>query len=216
MLRERVFLNSDWLVKTLYKVLDDKTIKEKMGRIGRQDICDIWHRDELQFQVDQLTRVTEKLREYFEQRLKVYLVSTKHKFGDIWSDVAIPAGSDWNDEIGTALERSDIGILLVSQSFLGSKYCMGEEFRRMIEKRKSEGYTIIPVLLRECNFHLQDELNRIQFVKITHDDMEINDPVNKTRLVPFDKLMVLDDPYDYKMNKYFLALAKAIDNAVKR
>jgi hypothetical protein len=93
---------------------------------------------------------------------------------------------------------------------------MGEEFRRMIEKRKSQGCTIIPVLLRECNFHLQEELRKIQFVKITHDDLEINDPASKTRLVPFDKLMGLDDPYDYRKNKYFLALANAIDEAVER
>jgi hypothetical protein len=57
------------------------------------------------------------LRQLFEQRLKVYLASAKNKFDTEWSDIQIPVGSDWNDEIQTALKQSNIGILLVSAFF---------------------------------------------------------------------------------------------------
>lgn len=154
------------------------------------------------------------LRQIFEQRLKVYLTGATHKFGTIWSDVEIPVGGDWNDEIQKALNQSNIGILLVSQSFLGSRYCMGDEFKQMLDRRKSEGYTIVPVLFRECSFQNNEDLKSIQFVKTYQSEYDVTDLLKKEKLMPFDELADVPVPQDRLLNKYFLKVAAAIDRAM--
>ena len=154
------------------------------------------------------------LRQVFEQRLKVYLASAKNKFDTEWSDIQIPVGSDWNYEIQEALKQSNIGILLVSAFFLGSKYCMGDEFRQMLERRKSEGYTIVPILLRKCNFQNMDELKSIQFVKTYQSEYDVTDLLSKNELMPFDELVDVDKPNERLLNKYFLKVTDAIDKAI--
>ncbi len=59
-LRERVFLNSDWLVKTIYKVLDDQTIKKKKGRICLDDFSHIWKNENLHSEIKHLTLIMDK------------------------------------------------------------------------------------------------------------------------------------------------------------
>ncbi len=41
-LRERVYLKSNWLVKTVYEVLDNKAAKEKKGRLKEADVKEMW------------------------------------------------------------------------------------------------------------------------------------------------------------------------------
>jgi hypothetical protein len=86
----------------------------------------------------------------------------------------------------------------------------------MLERRKSEGYKIIPILLRECNFHHHDELQNIQFVKTYQNEYNITHPLSRDTLMPFDKLINHDDPFLYLQNLYFLKIAQAIDEAVGR
>jgi len=58
LLSQRVYLNSDWLVKTLYKVLDDEYLKtEKKGRICKDDFSKIWKIEELDFEEDHLAQI---------------------------------------------------------------------------------------------------------------------------------------------------------------
>jgi internalin A len=57
LLRERVFLNSDWLVKMVYKVLDDSQIKNKHGRIQYINISEIWKKENIDFTIDHLTQI---------------------------------------------------------------------------------------------------------------------------------------------------------------
>ncbi|MCX6277965.1 MAG: TIR domain-containing protein [Bacteroidetes bacterium] len=154
------------------------------------------------------------LRKIFEQRLKVHLASAKNKFGTVWSDVEIPVGGDWNDKIQKALKESNIGILLVSPSFFGSKYCMGDEFKQMLERRKSEGYTIIPVLLRECNFQNNEDLKSIQFIKTYQSEYDRTDLERKDKLMPFDELAEIPEPQERLLNRYFLKVSAAIDQAI--
>jgi hypothetical protein len=153
------------------------------------------------------------LRGVFEENLKIQLQSAKYNYDNIWSDVEIPVGSDWNMEIQTALSQSNIGILLVSPNFLGSKY--GQlEFKQMLERRKLEGYTIVPVLLRNCNFQNVKELKESQFVKTYKSEYGITEKIVKDELMPFDKLLMIEDKYDTYLNDYFLKVSNAIDKAV--
>ncbi len=154
-----------------------------------------------------------KLRGIFEDNLSIYLKSAKYKYDSLWSDVEIPVGGEWNEVIQSELNQSNIGILLVSPKFLGSEYGLFE-FRQMLERRKSEGYTIVPVLLRNCNFQNSEELKKIQFVKTYQSEYGLTDKDVKDLLMPFDKLLIIEDPYETYINEYFLKVTNAIDKAV--
>jgi len=153
------------------------------------------------------------LRQIFEMRLKPYLQSTRNKFDNIWTDKQIPIGSSWNDEIQQALTESNIGILLVSPMFLGSQYSMGDELKKMLERREN-GYLIVPVILRECNFTNIPELSSIQFFKTYQSEYEVTDLNRTNKLMPFDELAEVPNPNRKLLNRYFLKLANTIDYAI--
>jgi len=73
LLRTRVYLNSNWLVKTLYKVLDDKSIKQEQGRICLKDAEQIWKLDKLDFEVSHLAQLMHKFG-------LMYKVTTRDEF----------------------------------------------------------------------------------------------------------------------------------------
>jgi internalin A len=155
-----------------------------------------------------------KLFQIFEERLNKFLKSANCHYDIAWSDKLIPTGGDWNNVIQTALQKSKIGILLVSPMFLGSKNCM-DEFEQMYERRKTEGFTIIPVLLRKSNFQSNDKLKNIQFVKTYKSEYGVTDKAEKDELMPFDKLLDMRDPYDTYFSDYFLKITNAIDQAIR-
>ena len=67
-----------------------------------------------------------------------------------WSDQRIVPGSNWQDQIDSAVDRADIIILLVSADFLASTFCRDIEMNRAI-KRASEGSAlVVPVIIRDC------------------------------------------------------------------
>lgn len=152
------------------------------------------------------------LRLIFEEALKINLASSKHQFDSIWSDVAINAGDDWNEKIQTALQESTIGILLVSPAFLHSKYCMGEEFSSMLDRRKKEGYKIFPVLLKKCKFTNNEELAKLQFVKTYKSEYGINKAIEKDEIMPFNEIEHMGD--SFHLDNYFFKVADEIDKAL--
>jgi len=60
LLRERIYLNSNWLVKTVYEVLDNEIAKEKKGRVTLKDVQEIWKKSELYYEIDQLSQLMHK------------------------------------------------------------------------------------------------------------------------------------------------------------
>jgi serine/threonine protein kinase len=80
---------------------------------------------------------------------------------DVWSDGAIEAGENWAQNIQRALARARIGLLLVTDHFLNSKFINREELARLLASAKSGGVAIrwVPVsaALYQCT-----ELNDIQ------------------------------------------------------
>lgn len=60
LLRERIYLNSNWLANTVYKVLDNKLAKDKKGRLKEVDVKAIWRKDELNFEINRLTQLMDK------------------------------------------------------------------------------------------------------------------------------------------------------------
>lgn len=83
---------------------------------------------------DLAVKFTEHFLEYAEPSKKY----TYH----LWRDYTnILIGENWDDEIKQALEDCDVGMLLISASFLGSKYITEVEIKNLKSK------PVIPVLL---------------------------------------------------------------------
>lgn len=54
LLRERIYLNSNWLVETIYKVIDNQLIDQHNGRISSKQVKEIWGDQDLHFEIDRL------------------------------------------------------------------------------------------------------------------------------------------------------------------
>lgn len=91
----------------------------------------------------------EWLRDELETHLKLLqrrgIIST-------WHDRKLLPGSEWDHEIDAHLERAKIILLLVSADFLASDYCWDKEVKQAVERHESGEATVIPILLRPCDW----------------------------------------------------------------
>ncbi|WP_282041843.1 COR domain-containing protein [Winogradskyella flava] len=59
-LKERIYLNSNWLVETVYEVLDNEIIEKNKGIISKQEVNEIWNNKNLDFEFDRLCSLMNK------------------------------------------------------------------------------------------------------------------------------------------------------------
>ena len=71
---------------------------------------------------------------------------------DVWYDRDISAGMQWQDEIDSRLNTSDLILLLVSHHFIDSDYCYGREMQRALERHKAGDAYVIPIVLRPVDW----------------------------------------------------------------
>jgi hypothetical protein len=83
---------------------------------------------------------------------------------ELWWDERIVTGSLWDNEIKAKIRESHIALALVSQSFLNSDYCQKVEIRSFMQKRKSEGMVIFPIILSACMWDYYEWLSTTQFL----------------------------------------------------
>jgi len=69
---------------------------------------------------------------------------------DTWTDRAIKAGTDWNQEILNKLENADIILLVVTINFINSNFCYEIELERALERHHEGAATVIPIIYRNC------------------------------------------------------------------
>ena len=69
---------------------------------------------------------------------------------EIWTDLEIKPGDEWDKEISKNIESADIVLLLISIDFINSKYCYDVELEQAISRFQDEGMRIVPVILRPC------------------------------------------------------------------
>lgn len=79
----------------------------------------------------------------------------------VWDDPLIEPGQDWNEEIFTNLDRSEIFILLLSSDSLASSFCIEKMHDRAIEL----GIEIVLVLIRACRFDKELKLSAIPVIR---------------------------------------------------
>jgi internalin A len=82
----------------------------------------------------------------------------------VWADPLIEAGQEWESEIFTNLGRAHIVILLLSNDFLRSYYCMEKELARAVQRERKGECAIVPVVVRACRFDMLP-LGKIQAIQ---------------------------------------------------
>lgn len=92
-------------------------------------------------------------------RLEVHLAPLRRRHPvDVWSDRRIQFGSRWRDEIRMAIERCNVGVLLVSPDFLASAFIADHEIPPLLKAADDRGALIIPVIVGPCLFLRYKEL----------------------------------------------------------
>src|SRR5512132_1131557 len=71
-----------------------------------------------------------------------------------WHDRNIDVGDEWAKEIDRNLSSADVILLLVSASFIASKYCWSVEVKKALERHDKGEAKVIPVILRPCSWHI--------------------------------------------------------------
>jgi hypothetical protein len=72
---------------------------------------------------------------------------------ETWHDLELEAGTEWEPVILHKLDTADIILLLISSSFLASKYCYGTELKRAIARHDAGTARVIPIILRPCDWN---------------------------------------------------------------
>jgi TIR domain len=92
--------------------------------------------------------------EALRDQLETHLAMLKRQgFIETWHDRRITAGEPLDDTINVNLDRAEIVLLLVSPDFLASDYCYEKEMMRTLERHKAGACTVIPIILRPCDWH---------------------------------------------------------------
>ena len=81
-----------------------------------------------------------------------------------WDDRRIDPGAEWYEEIRRAMARAAVAICLVSDRFLASDFCQGEEVAYLLERRERGGMLLVPLLVRACDWDRVHWLKPLQML----------------------------------------------------
>ena len=81
---------------------------------------------------------------------------------EIWSDERIAAGSDWFDDIKTAIDDASLILMLISSSFLASEFIKNEEIPAALERQEKHYIKVIPLIIRDCAWKTHKWLSKMQ------------------------------------------------------
>jgi CHASE2 domain-containing sensor protein len=77
-----------------------------------------------------------------------------------WTDEELNLGEHWDTKIKQSLAKSDIALVLVSQAYLDSDYCINTEISSFLERN----VTIMPIMLLPCEWQRHTWLSERQFL----------------------------------------------------
>jgi hypothetical protein len=87
----------------------------------------------------------------------------RHAGIEQWDDTKIKPGTQWREEIQSALERAKVAVLLVSADFLTSDFIVTNELPPLLKAAQERGTLILTLIVRHCRFE-KTELARFQAV----------------------------------------------------
>lgn len=113
-----------------------------------------------------------------------------------WHDRLIQPGMNWEEEINTALNTSEVILLLISSDFNASKYCSGIELKTAIERQDSGEAICVPIFMRECSF--------------------VNTPYAKLQGIPRDAKFITDTTTWPNIDKPLTLVAKELGDLIRK
>ncbi|MEW6735929.1 MAG: toll/interleukin-1 receptor domain-containing protein, partial [Acidobacteriota bacterium] len=81
---------------------------------------------------------------------------------EFWHDERISAADLWDERIRDQIKQSDIALLLISQWFLTSFYCMNVEVEGFLKSRAESGLKIFPIIISPCDWKSHQWLTSTQ------------------------------------------------------
>ena len=106
--------------------------------------------------------------------------------GDVsfWFDKDLSAGTKWDTEIKAQIAQCHIALVLVSQSFLDSSYCIDVEISGFLERCRTDGMRVLPVVLSPCEWEQHAWLAERQFLPGGQETIEehYSEPGKRKRL----------------------------------
>lgn len=100
---------------------------------------------------------------YLDQLVEHLAYYERNNLIEFWSDKKITAGAQWREEIKLAIEYTKVAVLLISPSFMASKFIAEDELPPLLHAAEKEGAIILPVIVRPSNFE-DTELANFQAV----------------------------------------------------
>ena len=97
-------------------------------------------------------RRNKQLADSFLKKLDEVLAPSKKYEYELWQDTGIEVGEEWEQQILSALDNCDFGLLLISPAFLGSKFITEKELPIFVSGEKPS----IPVMLQRVDFSRHD------------------------------------------------------------
>jgi hypothetical protein len=91
--------------------------------------------------------------EPYRDQLEKHLASLRHEgLIESWHDRRLLAGSVVDDAIDAQINEADVILLLISASFIDSRYCYTIEMQRALERHVAGEATVVPVIVRPCDW----------------------------------------------------------------
>jgi len=100
-------------------------------------------------------------KQFKDELLKRLRILERESLISTWHDGKILPGMKWDSTIKSAMDDSDIILLLVSPDFLHSDYIYEEEVQIALERADRDESKVVPIIIRACNWE-QTKISQFQ------------------------------------------------------
>ena len=69
---------------------------------------------------------------------------------ETWNDRELIAGQEWDEEIITELNKSEIILLLISADFIASQYIWDKELAIAMKRHEDGTAHVVPIIMKNC------------------------------------------------------------------
>lgn len=154
----------------------------------------------------------------YKEKLLISLDALKQSYNiESWHDGMIDAGGKIDESIRIQMNKSDIILLIITDNFLASRYCMEIELNNAMKRQRQGKCMVIPVMFQETV--LSDILDFTNINRVPRDGKPIatgfkNQSQGCTRAVEMIKNMIDKNfPNCKKQNKIIGSSKKNVNNS---